>query len=62
MTPLTRSLAGVAFGAAVMFWLDPASGRRRRARVRERIGSIWSDFNEAVHAAGRDLEGFNARA
>jgi uncharacterized membrane protein len=39
-----------------MFWLDPASGRRRRAVVRQRIGSIGADFSDIVGAAGRDVE------
>jgi uncharacterized membrane protein len=39
-----------------MFWLDPATGRRRRAIVRDRIGSIGSDLSEVVGAAGRDGE------
>jgi uncharacterized membrane protein len=38
-----------------MFWLDPAGGRRRRALLRERIGSVGNDFNHSLSAAGRDL-------
>jgi uncharacterized membrane protein len=38
-----------------MFWLDPAGGRRRRALLRERIGSVGNDLNQTLSAAGRDL-------
>jgi hypothetical protein len=54
MTFIARSLAGVAFGAAAMFWLDPRSGRRRRARLVEQIRSRTAHFNDAVGVAGRD--------
>lgn len=48
-----------------MFWLDPAGGRRRRALLRERIGSVGNDLNQTLSAAGRDLghraKGFGAQ-
>jgi uncharacterized membrane protein len=56
MTPIARSLAGVALGAAAMFWLDPRSGRRRRAVLLDRLGSATTDFNEAVGIAARDVK------
>ncbi len=55
MTPITKSLASAALGAAVMFWLDPNGGRRRRSLARERIGSVGHDLNQTLSAAGRDL-------
>ncbi|HVY80265.1 MAG TPA: SRPBCC family protein [Steroidobacteraceae bacterium] len=56
MTPIARSLTGVALGAAAMFWLDPRSGRRRRAVFLDRLGSATTDFNEAVGIAARDVK------
>jgi uncharacterized membrane protein len=38
-----------------MFWLDPRSGRRRRALLVDWVGSATTDFNEAVGVAGRDV-------
>ena len=42
------SLAGVAVGAGLMFVLDPVSGPRRRALVRERLASASRRFNHAT--------------
>jgi hypothetical protein len=55
MISIARSLAGVAFGAAAMFWLDPRSGRRRRALLLDQIRSRTAHFNDAVGVAGRDV-------
>lgn len=65
ITPVTRVLAGAALGAAAMYWLDPATGRRRRALLRDRLGSAAGDLAEGVGVAGRDLwhrtQGIDAR-
>jgi uncharacterized membrane protein len=50
-----RSLSGAAVTAAVMYWLDPSSGRRRRARFRDRLGSAARDMRAAVGVGSRDL-------
>jgi hypothetical protein len=42
------SLAGVAVGAGLMYILDPVSGLRRRAMVRERLASARRRFNHAT--------------
>lgn len=50
MKTLTRIAAALAAGAALMYYLDPQSGRRRRALVRERGLA-------AGHDTGRMLAG-----
>jgi uncharacterized membrane protein len=65
MTPIARTMVGAVFGAVAMYWLDPAAGRRRRALLRDRMGSTVADAGDAVGAAGRDLlnrtQGVDAR-
>lgn len=55
MKTLTRIAAALAAGAALMYYLDPQSGRRRRALVRERGAA-------AGHDAGRLLRGKSRHA
>lgn len=55
MTPIARTMVGALFGAVAMYWLDPATGRRRRAILRDRLGSAAADTGDAVGSAGRDL-------
>jgi uncharacterized membrane protein len=46
---------GLASGAALMYWFDPAAGRRRRARARHKLAHLT---RQAAHDAGvlvRDL-------
>lgn len=38
--PLAITAAGLAAGASLMYYLDPAAGRRRRARVRDRLAHV----------------------
>jgi uncharacterized membrane protein len=54
-TPVTRVMVGAALGAAAMYWLDPATGRRRRALLRDRLGRAAGDFAEGIGVGGRDL-------
>src|SRR2546423_15100531 len=42
------SIAGVAVGAGLMYVLDPVSGPRRRALVRERLASARRRLNRAT--------------
>jgi len=51
MTKLA-SLAGVAVGAGLMYVLDPVSGSRRRALVRERLVSARRRLNHATASPG----------
>jgi len=55
MTHLTRSLTGAALAAAGVYWFDPASGRRRRARLRERVFSLSACVEDGLDVAARDL-------
>jgi CBS domain-containing protein len=47
-------LAGVGAGAALMFYLDPDRGRRRRAMTRNRLASTASAATEAIQTARPD--------
>lgn len=55
MNTVLRSLGGAAFAAAAMYWFDPASGRRRRARLRDKLISASGDLRTAIDIGGRDL-------
>src|SRR5688572_33488946 len=46
---------GVGIGAALMYWLDPDRGRRRRALVRDRAVHLARLARDAAGATGRDL-------
>jgi uncharacterized membrane protein len=66
MASTLRSVSGAAVAAAAMYWLDPASGRRRRARLRDQLRSAASDMWDGLVVGGRDLahrlQGAAARA
>jgi uncharacterized membrane protein len=55
MTAIARTLLGIACGAAAMYWLDPAAGRRRRAIFRDKLTSVSTDLGDAIGVARRDL-------
>jgi uncharacterized membrane protein len=48
-------LAGIGLGASVAYLLDPATGRRRRASVRDRVARAANRSGEAIGATSRDL-------
>lgn len=48
-------LGGVGLGAALMYALDPDRGKRRRARVRDKLVSATDKTADAVSATARDL-------
>lgn len=52
---LLRVLTTAAAGAGLMFLLDPAGGRRRRARVRDRLVRVAHRTGDAVGATSRDV-------
>ena len=58
-------LIGLGVGALVMFYLDPARGRRRRALVRDKLIRAGNTTSEAIEGTRRDLanrvEGLKAR-
>jgi uncharacterized membrane protein len=51
-----RSLASFGLGAALMYFLDPQSGRRRRSEARDKAVHLVHETNEAMDVASRDLE------
>jgi len=55
MNTALRTLTSAAFAAAAMYWFDPASGRRRRARLRNQLVSVSGDLSSAIEVGGRDL-------
>ncbi|MGH8218431.1 MAG: SRPBCC family protein [Steroidobacteraceae bacterium] len=55
MSSATRCLSGAALAAAAMYWFDPTSGRRRRARLRDRATSLMKDTRHGVDVGTRDL-------
>jgi uncharacterized membrane protein len=48
-------LGGIGLGAALMYFLDPDRGRRRRGLVRDQVVSAVSKADDAVGATARDL-------
>ncbi|HEU5055138.1 MAG TPA: SRPBCC family protein [Kofleriaceae bacterium] len=48
-------LGGLGLGAALMYALDPASGRRRRARMRDRMSSLGRRERDLFGKGARDL-------
>jgi osmotically-inducible protein OsmY len=54
MNALIKVAAAFAAGAAAMYLLDPETGRRRRALVRDRSGGAARDLQHSMRGAGRD--------
>ena len=48
-------ITGIGFGAGLMYILDPAMGRRRRALVRDKSVHAWKKTSDAVSATARDV-------
>jgi hypothetical protein len=48
-------LCGMAAGAALMYFLDPDRGGRRRALLRDKAVGLSNDLGEAATGAARDL-------
>ena len=55
------SIAGVAVGAGLMYVLDPVSGPRRRALVRERLASARRRLNRATADVRCAVDGPSSR-
>jgi hypothetical protein len=53
MNALMKTLALVAAGAAAMYYLDPETGRRRRALVRDKGAAAGRDLKDSARATGR---------
>jgi hypothetical protein len=54
LNPFAYLCAGAGIGAGLMFILDPAGGRRRRALVRDKTRGAWNDATGAVRRRSRD--------
>lgn len=52
MNPLF--VGGAAVGVALMYFLDPSSGRRRRARTRDKVAHAAKAVNEGAKVTARD--------
>jgi hypothetical protein len=48
-------ITGIGFGAGLMYVLDPALGRRRRALVRDKSVHAWKKTSDAVSATARGV-------
>jgi hypothetical protein len=48
-------LLGLGTGAALMYFLDPDRGRRRRALVRDQAVSLTNDARETIEGTAQDL-------
>lgn len=48
-------VGGLLLGAAAMYYLDPRSGRRRRALVRDRLAHLAHEAEHSAERLGRDL-------
>jgi uncharacterized membrane protein len=51
----TRTIASAALAATATYFFDPVSGRRRRARAREKVASTVNELQSAAGTAARDL-------
>ena len=49
-------LAGLGAGAALMYFLDPERGGRRRALLRDQAVALTNDAREAIEATSEDLQ------
>lgn len=54
-TTLWGILAGIGTGAAVMYYLDPQRGGRRRSLVTDKVSSAFNQIPDAADVTGRDL-------
>ena len=53
MNALLKTLSLVAAGAAVMYYLDPAEGRRRRVLVRDKGAAAGRNLKESARSTSR---------
>lgn len=53
VTELLTAVLAAAGGAAVMYFLDPSTGQRRRALVRDRAAALSHDAGQLALAQGR---------
>ena len=54
-TTVTRLLIGIALTAGITYLMDPTSGRRRRAAVRDQVENAAHKLNDGTRSARTDL-------
>ena len=52
---LVGFLVGLGTGVALMYFLDPEKGRRRRTLMRDKAVALSNDASEAIDKTSRDL-------
>lgn len=66
LSTLSFMLIGIAAGAALMYFMDPVQGRRRRALFRDKAYSASVQTRKAIDARTHDLsnraEGLRVKA
>jgi uncharacterized membrane protein len=55
MSGLTRTMGAATVGGLLVYFLDPDTGRRRRALVKDRSVNLIKEADRAVEKASRDL-------
>ena len=55
MTKISAMMGGLSTGAALMYFLDPVAGRRRRALLRDKAVSTSRKLDDALRVAREDL-------
>lgn len=50
------ALIGVSVGGALMYWLDPAAGKRRRAQVRNSTRRAVRQCQRCIDVTSRNLD------
>jgi hypothetical protein len=53
---IISTLIGVGVGGALMYWLDPATGRRRRAQVRQTTRRALRQCQKCIDVTSRNLD------
>ena len=55
MKSIARTLSAAALAATAMYWFDPSSGRRRRARFGDRLQHLVRKVGRGLDASARDI-------
>src|SRR5262249_7308773 len=63
---IARTLGAAVLAATAMYWFDPSSGRRRRARFGDQAQHVVRKVGRGLDASARDIahriQGFTAKA
>jgi uncharacterized membrane protein len=55
MSTLTKTLGAASVGGLLVYFLDPDTGKRRRALVKDQSAKLLREADEAIEKASRDL-------